>query len=292
MQDTARRVDHKKRSREASNANETDGNIKMKPYVVHMIIIRTSLQIFAINQGFNTLLHNPGVGVEEGQLVQDLRQQLLMLKGLTSLHNAHNSCFDGDGAVLLDTFCIEGRIQRCHGDANLAHVWRKLSVGGELVSRINFVACRRFWDDFVLSARQRVQQRLQNRFLEVQSLCQFFKCQRFTSIHGDQCNGLKRWHLPIVRLPPKHHANGSFPFRKHPSQLALLMLLAMPFFEDIHALGHLGCQTDLEDLYVGQNPVVRTCTWKSTLVSTFRIRCSNSVRCSLPTARSANIPSI
>mmetsp|Transcript_26225 Transcript_26225/g.61485 ORF Transcript_26225/g.61485 Transcript_26225/m.61485 type:complete len:244 (-) Transcript_26225:1658-2389(-) len=53
-----------------------------------------------------------------------------------------------------------------------------------------------------------------------------------------------------------------------------------------------GVRTTSGLLYRGQNPVVKTWTLKSNLVSTERMRPSNSDRCSLPTARSLSIPSI
>ena len=45
---------------------QTDKTNTDDTYVVHMVVVRTTLQIFAINQGFDALLDNARVGIEKG----------------------------------------------------------------------------------------------------------------------------------------------------------------------------------------------------------------------------------
>ena len=80
----------------------------MQPtYIVCVSIVGASFKIFSVNQSLNSFLHNTRIWVEKRQLRQHLRKQLLMLQGLSGLHNADNGGLNSNGSILLDSLRVE-----------------------------------------------------------------------------------------------------------------------------------------------------------------------------------------
>ena len=76
-------------------------------YIICVSIVRASFKIFTVNQSLNSFLHNTRIWVEKRQLRQHLRKQLLVLQGLSGLHNADNGGLNSNGSILLDSLRVE-----------------------------------------------------------------------------------------------------------------------------------------------------------------------------------------
>mmetsp|Transcript_8776 Transcript_8776/g.25247 ORF Transcript_8776/g.25247 Transcript_8776/m.25247 type:complete len:508 (-) Transcript_8776:1019-2542(-) len=225
--------------------------LSLREVIVDVGVVLASLEVFTLDQGLNALLDNARVGVEEGELRQHFRQQLLMLQRFSGLHDAHDGCLDGDGSVLLHLLGVDGRVKGRHRDADLAHVAREFGIGLELVGRVDLVAGWRLGKDLVLSARQGMHQRLQDGLVQVELLRQFGEGPGDAVVHGAQRYGLQRRDLHVVRLLPERASHAGVTLREDPFQLSLLVLLVVPLLEDLQAVGHVVRQRHLRTLVGG-----------------------------------------
>ena len=142
-----------------------------KTYIVHIGIVGRTFQVFTFNESFYTTLNDTRIGFEKCQLRQDFTNELLMLQRLACLHDSHNGRFNGNRTILFHLASIVRRIERCHGNAQFAHVAGKLGIGGKGIRRVDFVASGRLGNDLVLSTRQGMHERLENGFFQVETSC-------------------------------------------------------------------------------------------------------------------------
>lgn len=65
-------------------------------YIVDLGIVSTTLEVFSFDESLNAFLDNAWLGLEKRKLGENLRNQLLMLQGLSSFHDSYDGSLDSD----------------------------------------------------------------------------------------------------------------------------------------------------------------------------------------------------
>ena len=79
---------------------------------------RIAFEELAFNEILDALFDGFRIWLEQGELLDHLSDELLMLEEFLGLHDANNSGFDGEGAVFLDLALIVGFLGASHGRWN------------------------------------------------------------------------------------------------------------------------------------------------------------------------------
>jgi len=61
-----------------------------------------SFEVFAFDQGLDALLDGVGLGLEHGHLLHHVFHEVVVLVGLSGLHDSDNGCVDHHGSLLVD----------------------------------------------------------------------------------------------------------------------------------------------------------------------------------------------
>ena len=219
--------------------------------VVLVGIVLGAFEVLSVDESLDSLFDCTGVGLEKGQLREDLGDELLVLEGLVSLHDTDDGSLDGDGTVLLDALGVVGGIEGGHRDTELAHVAAELGVGLEAVGGVDLVAGRSLGDDLVLAAREGVHERLEDALLEVALLGELGEGEGLAAAEGVEGDGLEGSHLHVVGLLAEGTTDVGISEGVDPRKLALGVLVVMPLLEDAHASGHILGKNDLGALVGG-----------------------------------------
>jgi len=73
---------------------------------VHRCLIWVPLEVLALDEVLNALLDQLGHGLEEGELREHLRHELLVAQLFPHLHDANDGSLDRNRPILLDSLLV------------------------------------------------------------------------------------------------------------------------------------------------------------------------------------------
>mmetsp|Transcript_2023 Transcript_2023/g.6134 ORF Transcript_2023/g.6134 Transcript_2023/m.6134 type:complete len:242 (-) Transcript_2023:1654-2379(-) len=215
--------------------------------------VGVALEVLAVDEGLDAALDELWVGTEEGELGEDLGEELLVGEGFACLHDPDDGGLDGDGAVLLDALGVVALVEIGHGDADLAHLAGEGGVDDEGVGVLDGVCGGRLGEELVLAAGERVEDALEVVVWQVDAGAHLLVVDGLVvgAVEGEEDDGLERRDLKVVRLFGvgrrfPRGLDGRVAERVHPRQAALRVLLVVVVLEDARTRDDFGGEVGVD----------------------------------------------